>query len=198
MLAIKDQLEVVHPDLNLVFIDDGQDKLGFVHSIDERTWLASVEFAARAIRSFQFKLGDLLVLGEKSFRDEAYSKAAAVAGRDPETLRNYAWVALRVPEIVRNPNLSFYHHRAVATLQSGAQMAWLARAEAEGLSVSELQEAIRAARPNPSRESASVAATLKAVDKLLAKLDSDKSKFFLCELINALEARLNVLDGVDS
>ena len=63
-------------------------------------------------------------------------------------------------------------------------MAWLAHAEAEGLSVSELQEAFRAARPNPSREFASAAATLKGVDKLLAKLDNDKAKFFLCELIN--------------
>jgi len=157
-LALRDDtgvLEITHPDLQDVEVIVGpQSKLGFVHGLDEKTWLASVAFAAlemdthqRAVDKYQFVLGDLMLRGEQALGEDAYAKAAAATGKQPETLRHYAWVAKRVPAVVRTTALTFNHHRQVAKLSSGAQMAWLARAEAEGLSVVDLKKAIRAAMP---------------------------------------------------
>jgi len=128
-----------------------QSKLGFIKGVSEGVWLADVEVASRTIKRLQFILGDLLLRGEQAFGDDAYAKASAVAGLDPETLRHYAWVAKKVPEQARHAELSFSHHRQVAILGLGEQMAWLTRAHAEKLSVAQLKEAIRAARPPKPR-----------------------------------------------
>jgi len=199
-LYIKDPVEISHPDMGLVVVA-GEGKLGFMHSLDERTWLASVSFASRTISNLQFTLGDLMLRGEEAFGEDAYAKAAEASSRDAETLRHYAWVAKRVPEFVRNPALSFNHHRQVATLGSeGEQMLWLARAEAEGLSVIGLKDAIHAARPikqRPDTSSAALADTLNFVEKRMATLGTgDEPKIFLCQLIQELEDKLNTLDGV--
>lgn len=200
-LYIKEPVEISHPDMGLVVVAR-EGKLGFMHDLDERTWLASVSFAARIINNLQFTLGDLMLRGEEPFGEDAYAKASAVAMRNPETLRHYAWVAKRVPEVIRNPALSFNHHRQVAMLGSeGAQMLWLARAEAEGLSVVELKEAIHTARPTkyvpPDTAGAALADSLTFVEKRMATLGTgDEPKIFLCQLIQELEDKLNALDGV--
>lgn len=196
------QVEISHPDLGLVVVTaDGRGHLGFVHNLDEHTWLDSICFASRAVSKFQFVLGDLMLRGADAFGDDAYTKASSVAGRDPESLRHYAWVAKRVPEIARNKNLSFNHHRQVALLELGEQMAWLARAEREGFSVLDLKDALRSVRPSkpaaPNTTDSAVADALVFINKRLASLGStDNSKFFLCHLIQELEAKLNLLDGV--
>jgi hypothetical protein len=199
---IEGQIEISHPEMGLVVVTaDGQSRLGFVHNLDERTWLDSICFASHTVSKFQFVLGDLMLRGAEAFGEDAYAKASPVAGRDPESLRHYAWVAKRVPEIARNNNLSFNHHRQVAVLELGEQMAWLARAEREGLSVVELKKAIRAARPSkpaaPNTMDTALTDALVFIEKRLAALGSgENSKFFLCQLIQELEAKLNYLDGV--
>lgn len=79
-------------------------------------------------------------------------------------------------------------------------MLWLARAEAEGLSVLELKEAIRVASAKPVApytSGAAVADVIAFVEKRMGMLGTNEnSTFFLCELIQTLETKLNALDGV--
>lgn len=191
------------PSVGILEIDaSSQNPLGFIKGINEATWLSDVEIASRAINRLQFVLGDLMLCGEKAFGEDAYAKAAAVAGKNPETLRNYAWVSSRVPDFNRNPNLSFYHHRAVARLNMTGQAYWLARADTEELSVLQLKQAILDAKPDKdvcaeNCVGVAISRALTIVNKLTATLvDEEQAKFFLAMLIDNLTAKLDELDGV--
>lgn len=87
-------------------------------------------------------VADLLNLGDFLHGFEA-SQAEAVLGRDPETLRRWQWVATKVQKSRRNPRLSFSHHEEVAKLDPAEQIAWLARAEDDRLTVRELRAHIK-------------------------------------------------------
>ena len=73
-----------------------------------------------------------------------------------EQLQVWARVASRVPKKVRNPNLSWSHHRAVASLDDPReQERWLNLTDVEGLRSNELSARIRDARqPRPPDEGA--------------------------------------------
>jgi len=107
------------------------------------TILQSVE------RAVQWWIGDWLLLGERDF-DERAAQAVGDTGLQVETVKQYAWVAERVPPERRRPELTFTHHRAVAALESLHQDAWLDRAVDEGLSATKLERQIQtAAKPDP-------------------------------------------------
>jgi len=92
----------------------------------------------------QFWLGDLLNYGEKRW-GETYAQAAEQSGYTEESLANMKWVAGHVDSSLRNENLSYSHHVAVAPLPPDEQEQWLDKAEKEGMNVSQLRNAI--ARP---------------------------------------------------
>ena len=79
---------------------------------------------------------------------DKYAEACERFGREYDTLRSYKAVAQDMQFGVRNPNLTWNHHRAVAPLPPAAQKKWLKKAEKEGLSVSELRKAIRDDQPD--------------------------------------------------
>ena len=89
----------------------------------------------------QFWLGDLLNYGEKRW-GETYAQAAEQSGYTEESLANMKWVADRVESSLRNDNLSYSHHVAVAPLAADEQKEWLDKAENEGLNVKQLRAAI--------------------------------------------------------
>lgn len=72
-----------------------------------------------------------------------YEAVAERTGRDVATLYNYANVSRKIDFSLRNENLSFSHHMAVAMLAHQEQRYWLELAEREGLSVRKLREAIK-------------------------------------------------------
>lgn len=87
-------------------------------------------------------LGDWLVFGRKKFPDR-YKKAVAETGLDYKTLRNYAWVAGKVPIARRRASLSFQHHAEVAPLSPEEQDKWLSAAEESRWTRCMLRKAIK-------------------------------------------------------
>jgi len=105
------------------------------------------DMAARfgaAMSSAAFVIGDWLVYGEDHFRGqqrlpgfenesigtrrvaaEIYNEALRLTGLDRSTLITYAYVARRVPSSLRNEDLSWEHHKAVAKLDGSGQQRWL-------------------------------------------------------------------------
>jgi hypothetical protein len=64
-------------------------------------------------------------------------------GREYGEVRDLAYVAGNVPPAIRDPELSFSHHRVVAKLLPKDQEIWLKRARTRGWSVHELREQLR-------------------------------------------------------
>lgn len=93
-------------------------------------------------------LGDWLVYGEQAYGDR-YEQAITNTSLGYQTLRNYAWVARKLPVSRRRDTLSFGHHAEVAALPDSEQDLWLARSERLNLSRKQLRRELRAARlPN--------------------------------------------------
>ncbi|MBR7826382.1 LmbU family transcriptional regulator [Actinospica sp. MGRD01-02] len=98
----------------------------------------------RTMDSSTWWLGDWLVYGRSRF-PERYRRVIEVTAFDYQTLRNYAWVANRVPPPRRRPALSFQHHAEVAALDAALQSEWLALAEQNRWSRNRLRTEVRAA-----------------------------------------------------
>ena len=114
-------------------------------------WQSMASRFGAAMSSAAFVIGDWLVYGEDHFRgqkrlpgfegdsissrrvsSEIYDEALRLTGLDRSTLVTYAYVARRVPASLRNEQLSWEHHKAVAKLKEEDQQHWLQIAEAEG------------------------------------------------------------------
>ena len=93
-------------------------------------------------RSVQWWIGDWLLYGEHAY-GEKYTQAASLTGFDPDSLKNFQWVAERVERFRRLNLLSWSHHQAVAALKPEQQDEWLQRAEDECWSVHELRRQIK-------------------------------------------------------
>lgn len=94
--------------------------------------------------SVQWWIGDWLNYNE-DFAD-AYEKAKEKTGLDVKTLQDNRWVASKVDKSLRRENLSFNHHKVVASLSPEKQREWLDRAEEENWSIRELQSKLNATR----------------------------------------------------
>lgn len=105
-----------------------------------KTWLAQLIERATQI---QFAIGDWIAYGEMHY-GEQYAQALSETDYDYGTLRNFKYVASNVPLSLRNDNLSFDHHRAVAPLEPDEQAEWLAKAEQGHLTAKQLREQVGA------------------------------------------------------
>jgi len=90
-------------------------------------------------------IGDWLRYGNERY-GERYARAARITGYDVQTLMNMVYVASRIEPSRRREGLSFSHHAEVAALERDAQDHWLARAEADRLSVRCLRDELRRER----------------------------------------------------
>jgi hypothetical protein len=94
-------------------------------------WLEIVTRMERYGNAYRFCIGDALTFGRRVY-GEMYSQAEDETGMDYGRLSNYRYVAERVPLSLRNENLSWSHHYAVARLNPIEQAKWL-RDAAEGV-----------------------------------------------------------------
>jgi hypothetical protein len=85
----------------------------------------------------QWKLGDLALAVERSYGDRSLEKYAEGIGVGHKALLNYRWVAEAYEFSTRVENLSWAHHRAVATRDDRLEM--LKQAEAGKWSVRRMQ-----------------------------------------------------------
>lgn len=76
-------------------------------------------------------IGDLLVFAGKHYGD-TYAAAQEATGYRLPTLKNFKWVAGKLPPEVRRPELTWGSHRFVAGLPPNERDGWLDRAVAGG------------------------------------------------------------------
>ena len=114
-----------------------------VHSQDVpiEVWGAYVMALTETGEALQFILGDALRWGEETYGQECYQYLDQLGYVDG-TYANWKWVAGRVKRSLRNENLTFSHHVAVAPEEPEKQKEWLDRAEEEGWSSRQLRKKI--------------------------------------------------------
>ncbi len=120
-------------------------------------WEQVGEVLQRMSGSIMWWVGDWLNYGHRKY-GETYAQAVTATGYAVETVRQAAWVADRVETVTRRNGLSWSVHRAVAALDTAAQVHWLDKAEAEGWTEQELRRAVRA-KPAPMIESVDLGQT---------------------------------------
>jgi len=110
----------------------------------------------RVARTSLFLVGDWLAYGESRWNggerfekmpDEQaarYIEAMQETGLELRTLMDAAYVARSVPYAERRPQLTFEHHKAVASLKSEDERGeWLEKADKQGLSTRRLRKSIQ-------------------------------------------------------
>jgi len=92
-------------------------------------------------------------IASRKVSGEIYEAALRLTGLDRTTLATYAYVARKVPSSLRNEQLSWEHHKAVARLEPHLQTKWLEIAvkesnggEAGPISTRRLRKSITAGR----------------------------------------------------
>lgn len=100
----------------------------------------------RMHEAVRFAIGDAIILGEQLYKEQAYQAIESI-GLSEKGRLEYVRVAEKVPRSIRRKDLSWSHHRAVASLPAPEQKQWLRRASSERLSHHELREALRDGAP---------------------------------------------------
>jgi hypothetical protein len=101
-------------------------------------------------KKIQWAMGEWLIVVEERF-PEQFSQAAELLELSETGLMEYIRVASRVPRSVRREDLSWSHHRAVASLEPPEQREWLAKAATLRWSHHELRQAMKPAELEPVR-----------------------------------------------
>ena len=119
-------------------------------------WAACGVSLAQLRKRLHWAIGDWLRYGERRWGGK-YAQALDLFGFDYSTLATDKWVAESIDFSRRRENLSFAHHRAVASLPVPQQEKWLNRAEKGGWNRETLRQEIRAERnPNPTNRAKSI------------------------------------------
>jgi len=119
----------------------------------ELTWdqMAGELLAIQRVgRSWKWWLGDALIYASDRW-EQRYREAMDQTGLGYQMLRNIVWVASSVPLSVRTDKLTWSHHEAVASLGHDEQVRWLELAVETGLTVHQLEDAIKASM-KPQKE----------------------------------------------
>jgi hypothetical protein len=119
--------------------------LTFGEALTFDSWMALGERLAGVKGSLHWWIGDWLNFGEVRY-GETYAQALGTTGFDYQTLRDDKYISGRFPLSRRRDDLSFAHHREVASLPEVQADAWLEAAHQRGLSAKQLREAIKIAR----------------------------------------------------
>jgi len=102
-------------------------------------------------QAVKFAIGDAIVLGEKLYSEKAY-QAFESLNLSEKGMLEYVRVSVRVPRSTRRKDLSWSHHRAVASLEPPLQKQWLKTASEQGMSHAALREALKPLSDAPERE----------------------------------------------
>lgn len=148
---MSNELEVVAPKMglsteHLEFTRTGVRQVG-TPTIEEVTSRFHAIGAVDA--AVQWWIGDLAMIGERvnvNIDSKVYDDLEEATGLARETVRKCKWTSESVNSGNRLPELSWTHHFQVAALPEPEQKEWLQKAVEDGLSVSKLRRAIKAAK----------------------------------------------------
>lgn len=145
--------------------------------------------------SIQFALGDWIRYGEHCW-GEMYAQAIQETGKDAGTLRDYVWVASAVDLSLRDDNLTFSHHKAVASLRldNGApdiakQRHYLELAAEEDYPVSTLRRVIK----EDKQAGNEVTIPVKIFDKVVPIRRRGDAVIFICDAVMETKRRYRVV-----
>jgi hypothetical protein len=105
------------------------------------TWIEFGQSIVKEHSPVQWEIGRWLVTGENLYGKKAYREAESLTGYSRRTLYDLVWVVRQVS--LRNEDLSWSHHKAVAHLAKEKQLEWLDRAHLGNLTVRQLRSSIR-------------------------------------------------------
>ena len=111
-------------------------------NLEYEAWEEIGKYLVNFEKCVKWWIGDWLAYGEMNY-GETYKQAEKVTGLQYQTLARAKQVSSKVEFKRRRLNLSHAHHHEVAPLSPGNQTRWLDKAEREGLSKSQLRQAIR-------------------------------------------------------
>lgn len=120
--------------------------------MSEADWMAVGQILQKLEQSIQWTIGDWMAFAERVW-GKTYAVVEELTGYSYQTLRDYAYVARNVPHEVRRADLTFSHHRVVASLHLesasapdlNAQRYWLEQAAEQGWSQARLRQEIERA-----------------------------------------------------
>lgn len=124
--------------------------LTIVESIPYEDWIDLMKTLVRLETAFQFAIGDALIYGEAQY-GEKYSQAMDATGLSYQSLANMVWVSKHVPIVNRVSDLSWTHHRVIASIDQCDQRAMLEWARDKSLSAADLQQHL-SGKPPKKRE----------------------------------------------
>jgi N6-adenosine-specific RNA methylase IME4 len=113
----------------------------FKRDITKEEWMDGFNSLKKVEGCIQFWIGDFLAYRNQKWG--MYDDITEETGYDTESLRQYKRVADSIESGTRVPDLSYSHHREVASLPPEKQMEFLNKAAEEKMSVRELREEIR-------------------------------------------------------
>ena len=115
--------------------------LTFKRDVSKDEWMSVFQALKQVEGCVQFWIGDCLAYRQQKWG--MYDDIAEETGMEVRTLREYKMVAENIKSGARAPELSYTHHREVASLPPEKQELFLNKAVEENLSVRELREEIR-------------------------------------------------------
>lgn len=138
-------------------------------------------------------VGDWLLTGEILFGEESYQAIEALTPNISEDTRmRYVNVAQRVPPERRRADLSWSHHKVVASLPPSEQTEYLGRAAEERWSARDLTEELRNRNGMEQRSVNQAAVVLAARVLVTASVPRDTGYFTPSEVFEALVDALGV------
>jgi hypothetical protein len=111
--------------------------LTVIGALEYDEWLDLMKTLVRLETAFQFAIGDALIFGEAAY-GEKYSQAMDATGLSYQSLANMVWVSKHVPIPNRLEDVSWTHHRVVASASVEDQPGLLAMARDQRMSASAL------------------------------------------------------------
>lgn len=150
--AIATAVEMVQPDLFREYctIENGVG-ITFKKKTPFDAWLSITGGFVEHHRQALFILGDCLRQGEAMF-GEKYAQAVDATRYDIKTLTNAVWVCKAIETARRRNELSFSHHKEVASLPKPEQTKMLQQAIDNKWSVAELAKQIKEKYPDLKRK----------------------------------------------
>lgn len=120
--------------------------LTIVDAIPYEEWIDLMKTLVRLETAFQFAIGDALIYGETQY-GEKYSQAMDATGLSYQSLANMVWVSKHVPIPNRVSDLSWTHHRVIASVEQQDQRPMLEWARDKKLSAADLHQHISGKPP---------------------------------------------------
>ena len=159
-----------------VAVDEWNDAAGFLFSLDS---------------ALAWWIGDLLVCAERNWK-YTYDAAAKAYGKEIDTLYHYANTARSVKVWIRNPEISFSHHRLIAHLEEDEQREWLTKAAVGKWTLKQMRDEMSIKRGG-NRDSDVVAKFYKSLQNVYKKPFASASPAEKMQMIGLLEQTLERL-----